>query len=237
MENHTNITLRKVTEEFSSGGFAVDPQQEIPPHMADEFGAQSKGGAFFTGAVGSVSYNGDGIGLKISWDNPFDGDNSCDAILTGASANRFKIIHTCGVGNQNAHNKYELFERTPPNFNLKFTGNPVLIQSRFGNQGNFESCSSINRWWHSRYFRDNDSPGLPWEGPVIFGQNQKFDALTMIQSNFGTPGNLELVARSGDKKLFFFFRDSGPALNWNGPFPLLVNGNEVKNVSGNPVLI
>ncbi len=39
----------------------------------------------------------------------------------------------------------------------------------------------------------------------------------MIQSNFGTPGNLEVIARVGDR-LVSFFRDSGPAFNWNGPF-------------------
>ena len=47
------------------------------------------------------------------------------------------------------------------------------------------------------------------------------DAVTMIQSNFGDPGNLELVARVGDS-LKFFWRDSGPDFHWNGPFGLLV---------------
>ena len=236
VENHANITLRKITDEHSHGGFAVIPQEEIPPHMADEFGSQSKGGAIATGTQGSVSYNGDGIGLVISWDNPFIGDNSCNAVLTGATASRYKIIHTCGVGNQNAHNKYELFERTPPNFKLKFMGNPVLIRSRFGTQGNFELMIPLTDGGITSYFRDNDSSGLPWEGPVVFGQNQKFDDISMIQSNFGNPGNLEVVCRIGDK-LVFFWRDSGPAFNWNGPFPLIVNGNEIRNASSNPVLI
>ncbi|MFD0529673.1 hypothetical protein ACFQ1I_27105 [Kitasatospora arboriphila] len=42
----------------------------------------------------------------------------------------------------------------------------------------------------------------------------------MIQSNFGSPGNLELIARVRDT-LQFFWRDSGPAFHWNGPWRLL----------------
>jgi hypothetical protein len=100
-------------------------------------------------------------------------------------------------------------------------GNPVLVQSRFGTQGNFELVAPAAQgggmlfWW-----RNNDDPALPWAGPFPFGQALgTIDEITMIQSNFGTPGNLELIARAGDR-LFFFWRDSGPAFNWNGPFVL-----------------
>jgi hypothetical protein len=41
----------------------------------------------------------------------------------------------------------------------------------------------------------------------------------MIESNYGSPGNLEVVARSGSG-LQSFWRDSGPAFNWNGPYLL-----------------
>ena len=100
-------------------------------------------------------------------------------------------------------------------------GNPVLIQSRFGTQGNFElvapaaSGNGMLFWW-----RNNDDPSLPWSGPFPFGQTLgTVDEITLIQSNFGSPGNLELIARAGDR-LYFFWRDSGPAFNWNGPFLL-----------------
>jgi len=100
-------------------------------------------------------------------------------------------------------------------------GNPVLIQSRFGTQGNFElvapaaSGGGMLFWW-----RNNDDPSLPWAGPFPFGQALgNVDEITMIQSNFGSPGNLELIARAGDR-LYFFWRDSGPAFSWNGPFVL-----------------
>jgi hypothetical protein len=70
------------------------------------------------------------------------------------------------------------------------------------------------------YFRENNTPGFPWETSAIFGQNAGLiDAVTMIQSNFGDPGNLEVIVRTGDT-LQFFFRDSGPQFLWSGPFGL-----------------
>jgi len=110
-------------------------------------------------------------------------------------------------------------------------GIPALIQSRFGTKGNFElavpaAASGILFSW-----RNNDDPALPWSPALPFGQGAgAVEALTMIQSNFGSPGNLELVARVGSQ-LHFYWRDSGPAFRWNGPFPLF------SGVSGNPVLI
>lgn len=101
-------------------------------------------------------------------------------------------------------------------------GNPVLIQSRFGTQGNFEltvpaaSGGGILFLW-----RNNDDPSLPWSAPFRFGESLgTVDEITMIQSNFGSPGNLELIARVGEE-LFFFWRDSGPAFQWSGPWSML----------------
>jgi hypothetical protein len=66
-------------------------------------------------------------------------------------------------------------------------------------------------------WRNNDNPSLPWSAPVRFGQALgTVDEVTMIQSNFGSPGNLELIARVG-QQLQFMWRDSGPAFQWNGP--------------------
>lgn len=110
-------------------------------------------------------------------------------------------------------------------------GNPVLIQSRFGTKGNFELVVPSAAGGLMHLWRNDDSPSLPWSAPVHFGASAgHVDAVTMIESNFGTPGNLELIARVG-AQLFFFWRDSGPAFTWNGPFPLF------SGVTGNPVLI
>jgi hypothetical protein len=112
------------------------------------------------------------------------------------------------------------------------SGNPVLIQSRFGHQGNFELVVPTVEGGLAFYWRDNDSETLPWQGPIFFAQEVgQVDAVTMIQSNYGHVGNLELVARIGDK-LAFFFRDSEALSQWHGPFFF---GSH--SVSGNPVLI
>jgi hypothetical protein len=97
-------------------------------------------------------------------------------------------------------------------------GSSCMIQSKFGCKGNFEVVSPLASGGLGYYWRDNDDVNLPWHGPLMFGTRLgKVDAVTFIQSNFGEPGNLELVANSGGQ-LAFFWRDSGPDLKWNGPF-------------------
>ncbi|MCX6676625.1 MAG: PA14 domain-containing protein [Methanothrix sp.] len=109
--------------------------------------------------------------------------------------------------------------QSSPISNLKFAGNPVLIQSRFGSKGNFELIVPLATGGLAHFWRDNDASDMPWKGPTIFGGTDKYDAVTMIQSNYGSPGDLEVVARVGDR-LVFFWRDSGPSLAWNGPYPM-----------------
>ncbi len=98
-------------------------------------------------------------------------------------------------------------------------GNPVLVQSRFGSKGNFELVVPAAGGGILFAWRNNDSPSLPWSTPVRFGSGV-VEEITMIQSNFGSPGNLELIARVGTE-LQFYWRDSGPAFRWNGPFPIM----------------
>jgi hypothetical protein len=111
-------------------------------------------------------------------------------------------------------------------------GNPVLLQSRFGQQGNFELAVPAATGGGLLFsWRNNDDPSLPWAPVFRFGEFMgNVDEITLIQSNFGSPGNLELIARVGDQ-LFFLWRDSGPAFQWNGPWPLLTGAR------GNPVLL
>jgi hypothetical protein len=115
--------------------------------------------------------------------------------------------------------------------------NPVLIQSRFGQRGNFEVLVPLVAGGIAHYFRNNDDPTLPWKAAPAFGQNAvRVDALTMIQSNFGTPGNFEVIARIGER-LVFFWRESASPLAWHGPVPLVADGVAVSGVTGNPMLI
>jgi hypothetical protein len=100
-------------------------------------------------------------------------------------------------------------------------GNPVLVQSRFGTKGNFELVGPAAAGGLLFSWRNNDDPSLPWAPVLPFGVGAgTVDAVSMIQSNFGSPGNLELIARVSDQ-LQFYWRDSGPAFRWNGPFPIM----------------
>jgi hypothetical protein len=117
------------------------------------------------------------------------------------------------------------------------TGNPVLIQGKFGAKGNFELIVPLAAGGLAHYFRDNDDLTLPWRAAPVFGQGARvIDSVTMIESNFGSPGTLEVIARTGDR-LIYFWRDSTQPLAWHGPFPLVSDGVAVTGVSGNPVLI
>ncbi len=95
------------------------------------------------------------------------------------------------------------------------SGDVALIQSRFGTKGNFEMVAplaggGVGHWW-----RNNDNPSMPWSAPTTFGSGH-VDEVSLIESNFGSPGNLEVVVRIGSR-LALFWRDSGPAFHWNGP--------------------
>jgi murein tripeptide amidase MpaA len=94
------------------------------------------------------------------------------------------------------------------------TGNPVLIQSTFGETGNFELVTPLSAGGLAHFLRNNDATGAPWSGPTPFGTDLgPVDAVTMIQSNLG-PGNLELVARVGST-LRQFTRDHTPPFAWH----------------------
>jgi hypothetical protein len=97
------------------------------------------------------------------------------------------------------------------------SGAPSMIQSTFGNKGNFELVVPLASGGLGYYWRDNDDAHLHWYGPFMFGMNTgQVEGVSLIQSNFGNPGHLELVAQI-DGCLAFFWRDSGPDLRWNGP--------------------
>lgn len=106
-----------------------------------------------------------------------------------------------------------------------------LVQGHFGAKGNFEAVvPDISGLSH--YARDNDDPALPWRGPFSFGEQLgRIDGpVSLIQSNYGLPGNLEVVAVAGSD-LVHFWRDSGPAFTWNGPFTVH------QGVRGAPALV
>lgn len=122
----------------------------------------------------------------------------------------------------------QMTERSLAASSIILAQNPVLIQSHFGQKGNFELVVPLASGGMVHFFRDNDAPGFPWYYTTTFGTGY-IDAISMIESNFGVPGNLEVIVRIGSQ-LFSYYRDT----TWRGPFPIQTHGLVI---SGNPVLI
>ncbi|WP_437928357.1 alpha/beta hydrolase [Sorangium sp. So ce291] len=112
-------------------------------------------------------------------------------------------------------------------------GDPALIQGGFGGRGNFELVVPHAGGGLAHYFRDNDTAELGWHGPAIFGADLgRFEAVAMIQraaSAPTAPGDLEVVARTGDR-LLMFWRSPGSGAAWQGPEEV------VSGVRGTPAL-
>ena len=90
---------------------------------------------------------------------------------------------------------------------------PAMIQSSFGNMGNFELVvREGDRLRH--YWRNNDAPGFPWHKAELFGDNVS-SAPAMIQSNFGNIGNFELVVREGNKLRHYWRNNDAPGFPWH----------------------
>ena len=121
---------------------------------------------------------------------------------------------------------------------MAFSGNPVLIEGRFGKVGNFEMVVPLASGGLAHYDRANDLPGTPWFGPEVFATDVgPLDAVTMIQSNFTAGpgiGNLEVVARFGED-LLFFWREDVPPYVWHGPTPMI--GFQQQAFAGNPAMV
>jgi photosystem II stability/assembly factor-like uncharacterized protein len=125
------------------------------------------------------------------------------------------------------------------------TADPALLQSTFGDRGNFELLVPVgNAIRH--YYRDNDDPALPWHFAREFGYPQPGpvpQSVTFIQSNFsgdGVHGNFDAIVRishpAGPDSLDFWYFDSR-SFTWNGPFVLVADGEPVTGVTGDPTLL
>ncbi len=109
IDNNTPLDLKRTSDHHDHGGFAIPPHTNIAPESAEVFGSQSPGGSFWTGTEGNVEYAGDGLTLNVYWDNPYFGSTNCNATLSGNYASKYVVNSTCGVGNQAAMMRYELF--------------------------------------------------------------------------------------------------------------------------------
>ena len=93
-----------------------------------------------------------------------------------------------------------------------------IIQSTFGNKGNFEIVFASPRGGLSHYWRDNDSAGLTWVGPQLFGSSS-VSSPSLIQTD---SGSLEVFVCTGTRIAAYERTD-----RWQGPayFGASVTGN------------
>lgn len=94
-------------------------------------------------------------------------------------------------------------------------GIPDFIQSTYGVKGNFELVSPCHDGGLVHLWRDNDAPGIPWHETTRFGatshhMSDHVKAVSLFQSNYGTPGHLEVAAQL-DAGIAAYERNGG----WN----------------------
>ena len=98
-----------------------------------------------------------------------------------------------------------------------------MLQSRFGDQGNFDVVVPSTAGGLVHFWRNNDAPGLPWNGPYPFGQPLGMcTGSSVIQSDFeapGLPGNLEVVAVTGGGQMVHFGATPDPPSRGTSPPP------------------
>src|SRR5207237_208079 len=102
-----------------------------------------------------------------------------------------------------------------------------LVQSNWGVRGNFEVATPIAAGGLAHLWRNNDGGGLPWSVPYYFGAGFA-DDVSLLQSSYDSPGNLEVVARYGDR-LIHFYRSKD--LKWHETVQI------ASGVTGTPALI
>jgi hypothetical protein len=129
VENYTKRQLTRIWHHHAHGGFAVTPSTIIDPKGVNIYGSQNKAMSIGTGTEGGVMYQLEGddkLGFYLYWKNAFikTKGNQCGAFMcTVLSADvpagvpplflpylddAFKVVSTCGVGNQAAEMRFEL---------------------------------------------------------------------------------------------------------------------------------
>ncbi|MEU7526082.1 hypothetical protein AB0A74_10130 [Saccharothrix sp. NPDC042600] len=106
-----------------------------------------------------------------------------------------------------------------------------LVQGRHGTKGNFEAVVPSSHGGGLVHLWRNNDAGMTWSGPTCFGGPRPYLATTLIQSNYGTTGNLEVLATTDAGELDFFWRMDRAPWTWSGPFRIATG------VRGAPALI
>lgn len=97
-----------------------------------------------------------------------------------------------------------------------FAANPSFIQGLYGTNGNFELVAGNAYGGVIHIWQNNDYAHHPWINPTIFGAEVgKVSGVSLIEGNFGSLGNLELVI-TADENLLHYYRQSFDRV-WYGP--------------------
>jgi hypothetical protein len=100
---------------------------------------------------------------------------------------------------------------------LQGSSSGFLIQSTHGQRGNFELTVTNPLGGFAHYWRNNDRRGTPWIVPFQYFGSSYTENATLIQSNYGSgTGNLEVIARIGNRLAHYWREDSG-LFTWHGP--------------------
>lgn len=92
-------------------------------------------------------------------------------------------------------------------------GVPGLCQGNYGQPGNFEvvvrtADGRLAHWW-----RQNGAPWT-WSESARFAGDILLSGPTLVQSNYGRQGNLELVAVRTDGRMQHYWRDNDNGMVW-----------------------
>ncbi|MCJ7516326.1 MAG: hypothetical protein MUO89_10290 [Dehalococcoidia bacterium] len=100
-----------------------------------------------------------------------------------------------------------------PLFGSNVGSAPAMIRSNFGTKGNFEVVvREGNRLRH--YWRNNDASGFPWNQGPLFSDHIT-EQPCLIQSNFGTKGNFELITKRGNCLVHFWRNNDASGYPWS----------------------
>ncbi|HEY8202641.1 MAG TPA: Dot/Icm T4SS effector Zinc-dependent metalloprotease LegP [Actinomycetota bacterium] len=170
--------------------------------------------------------NNDAAGMPWSAAIPFGGTTNYEAVCLAQS--NYGVPGNLEVMARTGNQLHFFWRDSGPSFTWHgpfpittgVAGGPALIQSTFGTKGNFEMVVARAGGGLAHYWRNNDNPAMPWSAAIPFGGTASYGAVSLIQSNYGIPGNLEVMARTGNN-VHFFWRDSGPSFTWHGPYVIV----------------
>jgi len=80
------------------------------------------------------------------------------------------------------------------------------------------------------YWRNSNAPGMPWNGPFVFGTNVgRFDdiALNMIAT-------MQVIGRFGGS-LIHYWREDAPTFQWHGPTLIPLGGSNIASGAPCPI--